>query len=52
MANESSRPPRDSIAPPVAEKPVSIDDSAAIATSYPGFLEDMDALGASIAADG
>ena len=31
-----------------SENPVTIDDSTAIATSYPGFLDDMTALGASI----
>ncbi len=35
-----------------AEKPVSIDDAAAIGTSFPGFLDLMMGLGADIAATG
>ena len=33
-----------------SEKPMTVDDGSMIATSYPGFVADMNALGASIAA--
>jgi 3-phosphoshikimate 1-carboxyvinyltransferase len=33
----------------VSDKPMTVDDGAMIGTSYPGFVADMNSLGASIA---